>query len=67
MAGPSDHAFDPREPNVDLWQRLLMKYPGKGNGRKKTNKEKREIALQMQNYYLDHAHPRKGKPFKNEE
>lgn len=67
MAGPDDDMFDPREPNKELWKRLLMNYPGKGTGRKKSKKEKREIALRMQNYYLDHAHPRKGKPFKNEE
>ncbi len=55
--------FHPDDPTKRLWKRLLRRKPIPHNRAELTKPGKRELATKLQMYYLEHGHPRKGKPF----
>lgn len=60
-----DDGFHPDDPTRWLWKRLLRHKPAYEGRKKKTKTERNRIGKAVRNYYLDHPHPRKGKPFRN--
>lgn len=66
MAAPLDEdGFHPDDPTKWLWKKLLRHKPAHDGRKRKTKSQRKGIAQSLRNYYVEHPHPRKGKPFKN--
>lgn len=64
MSAPlDDDGFHKDDPTKWLWKRLLRHKPAYEGRKKKTKAERNRIAAGLRNYYIEHEHPRKGKPF----
>ncbi len=57
--------FNPKDPTVWLWKRLLKGTPSQHWRRPLSPQEKDERAKQGRTHWAEHKHPRTGKPFKN--
>lgn len=55
--------FNPEDPTVGLWKRLLRRRPPKDSYKPRTRAERRAAAIRTQEYYTDKPHPRVGGPF----
>ena len=66
MSAPLDEdGFHPDDPTKWLWKRLLRHKPAYEGRKRKTKSERNRIGKTARNYWLEHPHPRKGKPFRN--
>lgn len=65
MSPSLDDQFHPDDPTKWLWKRLLRLRPVKDGRPPKTKSDKKRIAQRVREYYIEHGHPRKGKPFRN--
>lgn len=65
MVAPLDKdGFHPEDPTKWLWKKLLRSRPLVDGRPPKTKAQKRQIAIRVQEYYVDHLHPRKDKTTK---
>lgn len=66
MPAPLDKdGFHPEDPTKWLWKKLLRHKPAYEGRKPKSKSQRNRIGKTVRNYYLEHQHPRKGKPFRN--